>query len=420
MLNLLPIIEDVDNGPYVPGLTNTNAQDHSIAGHLIDGRYQFVKQIGLGSYGLIYLVEDLWNGNNYACKIVLNTKDVRSKDVDAYKQYLKNTVYDEFDHGDIQFRPIDLNEINEREKKKEKHFQEILTHLKVHRHPNVATIHKVFDVEFGIIILMEYFSQGDLFHNIVDKNIFEDNPIMMKNCILQLVQAMNFLRRNNVYHCDLKPENILVRYNPDYKRDPSDLSIIDYNELTIALTDFGLALQEEYICCNSCRGSGYYMAPERIVNFNTSEIIKSCFTIRNCRYLKHDGSHSDLYLPTLPGDIWSLGIIMINITCGRNPWTNSSITNEDNEVFTTYMFEDNTILEQILPISKEFNQLLNNIFQLNPDDRINLFQLYYDVSKVEFFTNNETISDASSSESSLDLVSSESDSSISDYEETYK
>ena len=50
---------------------------------------------------------------------------------------------------------------------------EISLHLKVHQHPNIATIHQVLNIEdFAIIILMDHFEQGDLFTNIIDRQIF--------------------------------------------------------------------------------------------------------------------------------------------------------------------------------------------------------------------------------------------------------
>ncbi|KAH3666579.1 hypothetical protein OGAPHI_003440, partial [Ogataea philodendri] len=88
-----------------------------------------------------------------------------------------------------------------------------------------------------------------------------------------------------VYHCDIKPENILL--------DASD---------NVYLCDFGLATDSKYLAPNVCVGSFYYMAPERIL------------------YSSAPLETETAVLPTATSDIWSLGIILINLVCMRNPW----------------------------------------------------------------------------------------------------
>jgi len=129
----------------------------------------------------------------------------------------------------------------------------------------------------------------------------------------------------------LKPENILVS---------------DRGE-TVKLADFGLATSsdrsEDYGC-----GSTFYMSPE-------------------C--LDHSSRRPFYYCA--PNDVWSLGVILVNLTCGRNPWKQAS--NEDS-TYRAYA-KSQEFLKTILPLSDELNDILGRIFTRNPDQRITLPEL---------------------------------------------
>ncbi|KAI3404924.1 SKS1 [Candida oxycetoniae] len=363
-------------------------------GYMLNKDLRFVKKIGAGTYGLIYLVENIYTKKQYAAKMLLKQppKTV-DKDSNVNKQLIQQHFYNYFLNHVIP-RPESINFEYIKSQGHECPFlTEIALHLKVHEHPNVITIHEVFNLEnFAVVILMDYFEQGDLFGNIIDRQVFQkhkhDKQMLMKNAMLQLVDAVEYCCQHSVYHCDLKPENIMVRYNPHYRRPSDSTSILDYNELHLVLIDFGLAISSDIICCNACRGSSFYMAPERTTNFNTNKLIKSLVDMNQFVSVKSAliGESSCKYLPTLAGDIWSLGVLFINITCSRNPWPIASITESHNDVFNNYILNQNkTILSSILPISQQFNNLLNKIFQLNPNNRIDLNKLYKEIIRCDFF-----------------------------------
>ena len=167
-----------------------------------------------------------------------------------------------------------------------------------------------------------------MFGQIIDEQIFRCSPIyqnkelLMENCMLQLIQAIIFCAKNSVYHCDIKPENVMVTYDLNYRRRTEDLNhttltveeIVDYAELRVILIDFGLSMTLSLICCNACRGLRFYMAPERIVNFNTNRLAKSLADMNE--FLDNLDTTNELnpkLFPTLTGDIWSLGVF-INIS----------------------------------------------------------------------------------------------------------
>ncbi|CAK9438542.1 uncharacterized protein LODBEIA_P27660 [Lodderomyces beijingensis] len=406
-LGILPILDTQPiSSPYVTTRCHSSSSlpqskrqkpnnNMLLDGYMLNRELRFVRKIGAGTYGLIYLVENIFTKKQFAAKMLLKQPP---KSVGSSSQLNKHQIQQQFYSyflNHIIPKPESLSFDYIKSQGHECPFlQEIALHLKVHEHQNVITIHEVFNLEnFAIVILLDYFAQGDLFGNIIDKQVFQkhqpshNKQLLMKNAMLQLIDAVEYCHQNSVYHCDLKPENIMVRYNPNYVRPKDSSSIINYNEIHLVLIDFGLGMESDLICCNACRGSSFYMAPERTTNFNTSNLIKSLIDMKQFPSVKSASSNesNSKYLPTLAGDIWSLGVLFINITCSRNPWPIASIT-DNNDVFKNYILNQNkSILSSILPISQQFNSLLNKIFQLNPNNRIDLVKLYEETIRCDFF-----------------------------------
>ncbi|CAI5758935.1 unnamed protein product [Candida verbasci] len=403
-LDILPLldIKSSISKPYITKdqfkQTRNNIPNNNMLldGYMLNKDLKFIKKIGAGTYGLIYLVENIYTHQRFAAKMLLKQPPFTQgdpKDSQLNKKLIQQQFYQYFYSHNLP-KPTSMNLNYIRDQGHDCQFlTEISLHLKAHEHPNITTIHQVYDLDnFAIIILMDYFEQGDLFNNIIDKQIFQkhrfDRQILMKNAMLQLIDAVEYCHQLGIYHCDLKPENIMVEYNPYYQRSQHS-SIIDYKELRLSLIDFGLALDTNLICCNACRGSSFYMAPERTINFNTNKIIKSLIDMSQFQSV-YDQPNTNLsnckYLPTLPGDVWSLGVLFINITCSRNPWPIASLNDNSNDVFKNYILNNNhSILSSILPISSQFNKLLDKIFKLNPNDRIDLINLYKEVIRCDFF-----------------------------------
>lgn len=86
--------------------------------------------------------------------------------------------------------------------------------------------------------------------------------------------------------------------------------------------------------------------------------------------------------PTRSGDIWSLGVILVNLVCGRNPWR---IASPSDESFNSYL-ADPHFLRKILPVSDECLYILTQIFTVHPEERITLPALRQLISEVESFS----------------------------------
>lgn len=376
---------------------NIKNEDISLNGLTINDNLQLKKKIGAGTYGLIYLVEDIITKQVYAAKIVLKDSSLircSTKDSKFRKSIVLKRVHDYFKaHNHVKATELDLEDIKN-SGNDIPYLKEVSLHLRVHEHQNIVSIHKVFNLDdLAVVILMDYYEQGDLFKNILEDQIFVNPPeyqnriLLMKNAMLQLVEAVRHCHSKGISHCDLKPENVMVRYNPKYRR-TNFKNIVDYNEIHIALIDFGLAMDSETICCNACRGSSFYMAPERVINFQTNPFIWYFVDLSQYKEIANIKGDKDLYFPTKAGDKWSLGVLLINITCSMNPWTIASPSkNSGNLVFRTYLLHNKSILQTILPISHQFNDLLNQVFMIDPNDRIDLEKLETEIVTCDFFNN---------------------------------
>jgi serine/threonine protein kinase len=210
--------------------------------------------------------------------------------------------------------------------------REIDLHNRASHHPNVVSLIKIIDEEDCTYVIMEYCPEGDLFSNITERNRYVRNDYMAKNIFLQILSAVEHCHSQNIYHRDLKPENILVTNGGN----------------TVKLADFGLATTESSTSDYGC-GSTFYMSPE-------------CQQQSPRAY----GSYA-----SAPNDVWSLGVILVNLTCGRNPWKRAW---QDDSTFRAYL-SDRSFLKTILPISDELDMILSRIFELNPSQRITIPEL---------------------------------------------
>ncbi|KAI6093930.1 Ran1-like protein kinase [Hypoxylon rubiginosum] len=209
--------------------------------------------------------------------------------------------------------------------------RELRLHYQASAHPNVVGMHKIVDDPDCIYVVLEYCPEGDLFLNITERGQYVGKDELAKRVFLQILDAVEHCHNLGIYHRDLKPENILVSNHGD----------------TVKLADFGLATHnprsEEYGC-----GSTFYMSPECL-----------------------DSSPRRRFYYCAPNDVWSLGVILVNLTCGRNPWKQASFEDSTYRAYT----RSQDFLRTILPLSDDLNDILGRIFTRNPDHRITLPEL---------------------------------------------
>ncbi|CAI4056961.1 hypothetical protein SUVZ_02G3640 [Saccharomyces uvarum] len=333
--------------------------------------YLITSQIGEGAYGLVYHAIDMHTDKEYAIKAVVQSSGTsREVDVDGGGTFKKSArlqrrlarLFKESSNI-VRIPSIDLESIanmSEANFQKLPLYREISLHLRVHHHKNIVTIHEVLQSAVCTFIVMDYYPI-DLFTSIVDSKHFTTNGLLVKKVFLQICSALDYCHEHGVYHCDVKPENLLL--------DADD---------NVFLCDFGLSTTSAYIEPNVCIGSSYYMPPERI-SFDSAKYSSS--KVRDHKLKKN--------CPSCSGDLWSLGIILINLTCIRNPWLKAD-KKEDNTFY--YFTKDFTVLKQILPLSDALFSLLSKILQLDPKRRMSLQRMMKEVSSITSFTNSGPLS----------------------------
>lgn len=155
-------------------------------------------------------------------------------------------------------------------------------------HPNIYKLYETWETDRICFLSTEYCRGGELFYYIVkqeNKHVTEGEAALVMR---QGFSALKYLHENSICHRDIKPENFLL-----YKEKEPD---------NIKLIDFGLAkkLSENEIMSNP-NGTAYYIAPE---------VLKGDYTVK-C-------------------DIWSMGVVLYIMMCGRPPFkgkTNPEIIN---------------------------------------------------------------------------------------------
>ena len=252
-----------------------------------------------------------------------------ARDIHTFKRYAVKSL----PHAGLDSRQIAFQQ------------NEITLHSHLSDHPHIIRLERVVRTSEWTHAILEYGSEGDLFTAIIDKGTYHGNHSLIRNVFLQLIDAVRYSHDNHIFHRDLKPENILV-FNGGRKLKLADFGLATTNAIS---TDFGC-------------GSTFYFSPECQGGLD--------------RQQKRVG------YATAPNDVWALGIILINLSAGRNPWRLASL---EDETFRAYLNNPNLLLE-ILPISKELNKILKRIFCLDPHKRITLDELYSRIERCTYFT----------------------------------
>ncbi|CAL6090123.1 Kinase [Hexamita inflata] len=178
--------------------------------------FNFIKELGQGSFGQVNLVERKIDNKMYAIKNI-NVKKMNQ-----------------------QSRELQLNEIR------------ILASI---YHPNILSFYETFVQDGKLHIVLEYADGGDL-HSEIDQRIkakqyFQEEEIL--SILIQCLCGLNYLHSNQIIHRDIKGSNILKFKNPN-----------DESRTIYKIADFGISkvLHSQYELANSFVGTPLYMAPE--------------------------------------------------------------------------------------------------------------------------------------------------------------
>ncbi|KAM6503542.1 hypothetical protein JOM56_000485 [Amanita muscaria] len=223
------------------------------------------------------------------------------------------------------------------------HIREIALHQLASVHPGVVTLHRVIEHQNATYIIMDYAPDHDLFTQILRNCRYLGNDDLIRHIFLQLLDAVEYCHLLGIYHRDLKPENVLC---------------FD-GGLRVAITDFGLATTEK-MSDEFRTGSVYHMSPE-------------------CQ----GGEFApDGYYSPQANDVWSLGIVLLNLATGRNPWKSATVTDP---TFQAYLHDPQSFLPSVLPISYSANELLLRMLDVNWRTRMTLPEVRRAIKMLDTF-----------------------------------
>ena len=174
----------------------------------LDHDYNVIKEIGSGNYARVYLGINLKEATEYAIKSI-------------NKELIMNN-------------PLKISLIIDE-----------ITAMKKLKHPFLLALHRVYENDKYIHLILDYVSGGDLYERIMERKTFSEEKaaLFMKN----LFQAIDYMHSSNVIHRDLKPENILM--------------VNHESDADFKIADFGFACELSEVKILRI-GSPGYMAPE--------------------------------------------------------------------------------------------------------------------------------------------------------------
>ena len=220
--------------------------------------------------------------------------------------------------------------------------------------PHVLRLQEVIDEELYMFIVSKLYD-GDLSEAIWSDRLYQRNEALIRQTFLDIIDGVYACHSKGVFHRDLKPANILCREGGT----------------SIRIADFGLATRKR-ICRGSRCGTLDYMSPGQPPPFFHRH--------RANMHLEQWTEGPIVYYPSR-ADIWSLGIILVNLVTGRRPWDAAHPSDEHYRAF----LEDKDYLYHTLSISWSLNQVLKWILCPDPWERPQILQIRLAILNVDTF-----------------------------------
>jgi len=200
-----------------------------------------------------------------------------------------------------------------------------IQYLQLLRHPHIIKLYTVITLPSEIVMVLEY-AGGELFDYIVKNGKMAEDKA--RKFFQQITCAVEYCHRHKIVHRDLKPENLLLD-----------------EQLNVKIADFGLSniMTDGNFLKTSC-GSPNYAAPEVI--------------------------SGKLYAgPEV--DVWSCGVILYVLLCGRLPFDDEYIPSLFRKIA-----QGNYNVPPYL--SSGAQRLIRKMLQTNPVNRITIQEIRQD------------------------------------------
>ncbi|KAL6950004.1 hypothetical protein ACO0QE_000673 [Hanseniaspora vineae] len=254
--------------------------------------FVFIQELGHGSYSTVYKATMKNNPRQfYAIKVCSKTHIIKEQKI-KYVTIEKNA----------------------------------LTLLSQFKHPGIVNLHYTFHDQSNLYFVLDYIPNGEVFHFLYSQKnngVLPDN--ICKKFVIQLIDSLDFLRRNKIVHRDLKPENLLLN-----------------EQGRVLITDFGAAstLNENKEECVSFVGTSDYVSPELLLH-------------NKCSY---------------PADLWALGCIIYQFKQGAPPFRGAN----EMETFENII---NLKYQHKKPINPDIQEIIDGLLVLDTTKRMSIDDL---------------------------------------------
>lgn len=276
-------------------------------------------------------------------------------------------------------------------------------------HPGILALHNVVDLPNSLYLITSFAPSGDLFERIVNplRPRLCTQPETVRSIIVQLIDAVEYLHtEKGIAHRDIKPENLFWTED-GVQAGSGDMEAYDGIERgRLFIGDFGLATEDRF-AADFGSGTSFYTSPEaagyfrRIgLNGGNGNLMTAGGALLSPIHLMTD-TKTGLAIPspaepgktfewenrisydTFTSDIWSIGIVLINLICERNPW---QCALQIDETFRAYAADPENTLIAVLPsLSEECHTMLKKVLKITPRERITLQEFKQEMLSINEF-----------------------------------
>ncbi|XP_054806537.1 serine/threonine-protein kinase SAPK2-like isoform X1 [Prosopis cineraria] len=280
-------------------------------------RYEIIKDIGSGNFGVAKLVREKRTGEFFAVKFI------------------------------------------ERGCKIDEHVQREITNHRSLKHPNIIRFKEVLLTPTHLAIVMEYAAGGELFERICNAGRFSEDEA--RYFFQQLISGVSYCHSMEICHRDLKLENTLLDGSPAPRLKICDFG---YSKARINLLISSLNLIDEtqllsFVLSQSCffmQSSVLHSQPKSTVG--TPAYIAPEVLSRK----EYDGKVAD---------VWSCGVTLYVMLVGAYPFEDPEDPRNFRKTLQRILSVHYSIPNYVR-VSQECRHLLSRIFVANPEKRITI------------------------------------------------
>ncbi|CAD8043479.1 unnamed protein product [Paramecium primaurelia] len=273
-------------------LVSINAEKTNQSSEIGLKDFEFIKPLGQGAFGWVFLVKKKTSGDLYAMKII----DCSQKQLETQLDTLKA----------------------------ERNIFEILSG------DFVVKAYYSFSHEQNLCFVQEYMVGGDFSHILKMYTALDEEYV--RHYIAEVVLALEYLRSKKIVHRDLKPDNILLDKQGHAKLADFGLSEVGFNNR------LKLKLRQQDIEANTIPEFADHNDPQYDTIFDlklpqAQQNIRASIQNYSSKNKRIVGTPDYIAPEVLKGesltnsslDYWSLGVIMYEMLCGIPPFNDDSV-----------------------------------------------------------------------------------------------